>query len=158
MILNVLTELAACLCAQVQTDNPDLGDPCFCGVMPGQAALLDYTRDCSDGGVAWVRMVQGYPSTTVGQADQRLGNCGTGWGYDVEVGIVRSVAIEVEAPDEAESLATAEQQYKDMNTMRKAISCCSGLRSSDYILGPYTPYGPNGGVVGGSWTLYVGTV
>jgi hypothetical protein len=35
--------------------------------------------------------------------------------------------------------------------MRRAVACC--LNSKDWILGGYAPLGPQGGVVGGVWTL-----
>lgn len=154
-ITDLLEGLAACLCAQIATD----GSPgtCFCGVVPGDAALGDYAGDCADlNGVAWVRLALTYPSVTIGQQDQRVANCGSGIGIDVEMGIIRSFDVDVDSPDEAEALATATLQMDDMMTMRRAILCCSDLNPKDFILGSYRPLGPLGAMVGGAWTLYVG--
>ena len=153
-IIQRMTDLATCLCAQIVVDlSPE---PCWCGVMPGQEALLEALGDACDGGIAWVRLITSYPSQIVGQASTLTGNCGMGTGFDLEVGIARVVTVEEEAPDPAEALAAVEQQIKDMDTMRRAIGCCPALPKPDYILGAYTPLGPLGGVVGGSWTVFVG--
>lgn len=124
--------------------------------MPGEAALIDALGNDCDGGVVWVRLISAYPSESIGQQSQRVGNCGTGTGFDLEVGIMRLVTIEENAPDPAESLAQVEQQLKDMVTMRRAITCCDAIQGNDYILGQYVPSGPLGGALGGSWTVYVG--
>lgn len=153
-LTETLTSLAACLCAQITVDGSP--EPCWCGVMPGQAALFEPLGDHCEGGMAWVRLANAYPSVAVGQADTSLANCGSGTGIDVEVGIVRVIEIDEDALDEAANLAIVEQQIKDMTTMRKAIQCCGAISPRDVILGSYTPYGPLGAVVGGTWTVYIG--
>jgi hypothetical protein len=42
-----------------------------------------------------------------------------------------------------------------MMVMRRAVACCPG--STDWILGAYVPTGPQGGLVGGYWTLEMWT-
>lgn len=153
-IMERMTELAACLCAQIVVDESP--EPCWCGIMPGQDALLEMLGDDCEGGVAWVRLASVYPSEIIGQQSTRTGNCGMGTGFDLEVGIARLVTVNEEAPTPAEALAATEQQVKDMETMRRAIGCCPALPKPDYILGNYTPTGPLGGVVGGTWTVFVG--
>ncbi len=149
-----MSDLAECLCAQIVVDESP--EPCWCGVMPGQAALIEALGNECDGGLAWVRLVSAYPSQIIGQASTLTGNCGMGTGFDLEVGIMRLVVVEEDAPDPAQSLAAVEQQIKDMETMRRAIGCCPALPKQDYILGQYTPSGPLGGVVGGTWSVFVG--
>lgn len=155
-IADVLIALASCLCEQIQTDESPA--PCFCGVIPGDSAIQEYAGDCDgDGcGMAWVRLVTSYPSATVGQAVTTQGNCGANIGADVEIGIMRCISAE-EVPNEAELLESFDQQMKDMETMRRALLCCSTLNSKDFILGSYRPTGPIGGLVGGTWTIYLAT-
>lgn len=152
-IMERLTDLAACLCAQIVTDGSP--EPCWCGIMPGQEALLEALGNDCDGGVAWVRLSSVYPSVSVGIADTNLGNCSTGTGFEVEMGIARLVGIDEDAPTPAESLEAAEQQVKDMVTMRRALVCCDSISGKDYILGQYVPLGPLGAVVGGTWTIFL---
>lgn len=153
-ILSRMTALAACICEQIRTDGSP--EPCWCGVMPGQEALLEALGNACDGGLAWVRLASVYPSEIIGQPSQKTGNCGTGTGFDLEMGIARLVTVEEEAPDEAEALAAVDQQVIDMQTMRRALACCGAIKRTDYILGQYTPLGPLGGVVGGTWTIFCG--
>lgn len=150
---DLLVNLASCVCAQIAEDESP--EPCWCGVMPGNAALLDYVYDCEDGGLAWTRLMQSYPSTTVGQQDTRTNNCGSGVGVDIEVGILRPYPVTTEAPDEALSLEITEQQIKDMTTMRRAIRCCAAIDPHDLILGTYQPLPVGGAAYGGIWTVYV---
>ena len=148
----MLLSLAGCLCAQIEADGSP--QPCFCGVVPGEAAVAQYAGDCDTrDGMAWVRLTTGYPSVSVGQIDQRVGNCKSGTGFDVEVGILRAFPVEEEAPTDAELLAAFDQQMKDMLTMRRAIECCDAISSKDFILGSYRPSGPLGGLVGGIWNV-----
>jgi hypothetical protein len=55
---------------------------------------------------------------------------------------------------------TAEQQFEatrlqmaDMQAMRRAIQCC--LAKDKHVLGAYTPIGPDGNAVGGTWTVSI---
>lgn len=155
-ISEILSGLAACLCAQITED--DSPETCFCGVIPGGGVVADYAGDCDDvNGMAWVRLITSYPAQSVGQALQQVGNCSVGVGIDVEIGMLRRYPLDAEALDEATLLELVDQQIKDMHTMRKAVQCCAGnsFGNKDYILGSYTPVGPDGDLVGGTWTLYL---
>jgi hypothetical protein len=47
-------------------------------------------------------------------------------------------------------------QMAAMSAIRRAVLCCfPGARSQDVILGVYLPIGPQGGVVGGTWSISV---
>lgn len=153
----VLPALAGCLCEQIEADGN--GSVCFCGVVPGSAMIADYGgEDCDEVGCGsgWVRLAAMYPSQTVGIADQSLGNCGIGIGVDIEVGLVRCFGMDEQPPTEEEVLEATMLQMADAETVRKAIQCCGILRRPDYILGQYTPIGPQGGLLGGSWIVHVG--
>lgn len=154
-VQTVLTELSTCLCAQVQVDG--LPPVCFCGIVPGAEIAMDSAGDCDDAcGMAWVRLASAYPATTIGQPSLRVGNCGVGIGLDIELGIGR--CIEVGQSDgsgltpEQLSVAAALQEA-DMMAMWRAVACCR--QSNDWVVGQYTPFGPEGGVVGGTLIVAV---
>lgn len=156
-VQSTLHALAECLCAQIATD--DSPAMCFCGVVPGDAAVADYAGDCdTETGMAWVRLISTYPATGVGVPDERAGNCGAALGFDVEVGILRMMSVGDDLgnpPTAAEQLAAVDQQVKDMMTMRRAVACCPALPGKDFTLNTYTPQGPYGALVGGFWTISV---
>lgn len=144
-----LQALALCLCAEVAKDKPT----CFCGVLPGAAIAHDYTSNCEEAcGMAWVRMDAAQPVTGIDLVDETVFNCGSDLGFSVEVGIIRCSVLpsDGEAPTDAEQLEMAVQQLTDMATMRTAIACCD---VGDLILRAYQPFGPTGGVVGGTWLV-----
>lgn len=154
-----LSSLAECLCDTITAEG--VPAVCFCGVVPGEAAASDYfgTGNCTKGvcGMAWVRLVNMYPSTSVGIADVTVGNCSKELGLDVEVGIMRcyqSARDERGNPPTLAYVAEATaQQVLDAEVMYKAISCCDDISSHDLVVGTYQPLGPEGGVVGGFWML-----
>jgi len=145
-----ITELATCLCAQIITDG--LPPVCFCGVVPGAEVALDYAGDCKDAcGMAWVRLASSYPSTAIGQPSILPGNCGVGIGFDVEIAIMRCIEAgdaDGSPPEPGVLAAAAVLQYEDMLAMWRAVACCR--QSKDWIMGAYTPVGPEGGLVGGA--------
>jgi hypothetical protein len=156
----LLVNLSAC----VETTLAEKSRPtlCFNGPIPGDGVTSDWFGECEDGGpcgMGWVRLITAYPSTTVGQANTATGNCGKGLGLDIEVGILRCTSVslpeDVEV-EENEALERTEEVLADMLALREAITCCSDLPSSDFILGAWSPMGPLGGLVGGVWTLYAG--
>lgn len=152
-ITTLLTELSTCLCAQILTD----GTPpvCFCGVMPGAVVSLDYAGECeNECGMAWVRLLQSYPSATLGQPSATPGNCSAAIGVDVELAIVRCIEVggpDGQPPEPAVLAAAAVLQQADMMSMWRAVACCRN--SKDWVIGQYTPYGPEGGLVGGTLTI-----
>jgi hypothetical protein len=156
----LLTDLAACLC--VTLEDWGLPPTCFCGVLPGQSVALDYFGGCEDdscgNGMAWVRLAALYPAMVVGVPNQTPGNCDTTLGIDFEIGVVRCISAGLDdgEPVPVEELAASTYlQTQDALAMRAAMACCSPLTSKDYVLGAYTPYGPEGLVVGGTWTAVV---
>jgi hypothetical protein len=157
-INEVLASLVACLCEQIA--EAGLPDPCFCGLVPGEAAAADYIGDCNDRcGMAWVRLVSLYPSSIIGAADTTPGNCAKGLGADIEIGIMRCITAgesDGSPPSPAELLDATLLQVTDAIVMWKTVYCCDGIDNADFILGQYQPLGPGGGTVGGVWNLSVG--
>jgi hypothetical protein len=149
-----LLALATCLCAEIEA-NPVTPGVCFCGLVPGALVAFDYMGDCgAQCGMAWVRIANAYPSQIIGAPSVVPGNCANALGLDVEVGIVRCIpGLDEDGtpPGEDALLASTLWQMEDANTMRRAIMCCEGSRG--FLLGPYAPIGPDGGLVGGSWLV-----
>ena len=150
-VLSVMLEqLATCLCGKIT--ELDLPAPCYCGVLPGAGVAVD-TGECLDGdGMAYVRLVNTYPSETPGVQLTRPGNCGVSLGFDLEVGMWRNYPIdELGNPiGEVDNLAVSRLQMADLDAMMKAISCGCWLDPADYVVGQYAPAGPMGGMVGGT--------
>jgi hypothetical protein len=156
-VWDAVEALATCLCSEIL--NPDNGVPdvCFCGVVPGDAAVVQYAGDCSEKcGMAWVRLGSVYPASSVGVLDQSPGNCTASIGYDVELGIVRCMSVGDEQgnlPPPEELLAAAELQAKDALVLWRAVYCCDVVEPKTVIVGNYVPLGPDGGLVGGIITV-----
>lgn len=153
----ILEALAECLCRQIKdTDGPDV---CFCGVIPGEAAVADYAGNCNMAcGMAWVRLMSAYPADGVNIPNEKPGNCSSGLGLQIEMGMLRCIASgdsQGNPPSQAELLRASLQTSADALLMRKAVFCCDAVPTKDFILGNYTPTGPLGGLVGGTWGLAV---
>lgn len=157
-VLRTMTEMAACLLAQIEADG--LPEPCWTGIMPGSQAVASFMPSCFDGespdGMAWVRMSTAYPAMEPGlQIDTPLNSMIAPMGYELEVGIARSLPVPQEGIDPAEAAKVTDLQIRDMHCIRKAILCCEVFERGDLLLGPYTPFGPEGAIVGGSFQLGV---
>ena len=133
----------------------DGADPvCFCGVVPGEAMAIDYVESCDDTcGMAWVRLIAVVPANGFGIPNTNTGNCGAALGIDIEVGMARCFPTPDDGgpPDAETQLAIAAQVNADMMVMRRAIACCPGSR--DWVIDGYSPFGPQGGSIGGIWGL-----
>jgi hypothetical protein len=149
-----LSDLAACLCAQIE--DSELPGLCFCGVVPGDAAVGDHAGDCNDVcGMGWVRLATAYPAASVGIPNEEPGNCSSGMGMDVEIGVLRCLEIPSDgsAPSAAALAEATELQQADMLMMWRAVMCCDAFIPSEVKMGGYRPMGPLGGLVGGAFTI-----
>lgn len=155
---SLLCDIAACLCAELTPEGAPGSGLCFCGVAPGRTFAEDYIFGCdSKCGAAWVRLITAYPADGPGLRAENPTRCGSFLGADIEVGVIRCVEQESDGapPTEAAMEDATAQQIADMVAIRKALACCPSLNDLDYSLGHYTPSGPNGAVVGGTWTVSV---
>lgn len=151
--------LLAALVVQLREDGLDT-DLCAKAIYPGMLVPLDYGLE-SCGGQAFVRMTTAVPSSVFPNADASPMSCLTTLAYTFEVGVSRPstyldfAAGEANLPSDEEQIASAHNQYADMMAIRAAVK-----RTRDdvdlVVLGAYTPFGPDGGVVGGYWTVTVG--
>lgn len=144
-----MVALQQCVCEEIEKRG--LPSVCFCGVVPGSTAVLDFAEE----GMAWVRLNTAAPSIVFPSQDQSLRSCGAPLAYQFEVGIVRCAPTlddDGSPPTLEEQFEATRLQMADMEAIRAAIQCC--LPNASKILNSYTPYGPQGGALGGWWTVY----
>ncbi len=151
--------LAACLCAEIQDPENGVPDVCFCGVIPGDAAVAQYAGNCKDKcGMAWVRLASAYPANAPGIILTEASTCTTGMGADIEIGMLRCMTVGDERgnmPSPQEQTDAFELQMADLMVMWKAILCCNAFPGKDILLSQYQPAGPEGGLVGGTFTISI---
>lgn len=147
-----LSELASCLCAElVRSEMPPT---CFCGVVAGEPAF-DLTEQ--DDGFAWVRLMQVYPSGSFPNPSIDGRSCGYPLVAQVEMGLMYcfpAAKLAEEQPTVEEQWEAARLQSAGLAAMRRAIECCY-KKADEFALGAYTPIGPDGGFVGGSWVVFL---
>lgn len=131
---------------------------CAKTVLHGQVVPLDYGAE-SCGGMAWVRLTQAFPSVDFPEpADEPRRSCSGRLAYALEVGVARPAPIphdsngEFILPSDQENTATAALQHEDMEAIYEALI---DTDIEDLMVEAYNPFGPQGGVVGGAWTLTV---
>lgn len=149
----LMERLADCLC-ETLTERGVLPGGCFCDIMPGDQAVWDYSS-----GMAWVRLASVVPSSVFPNQDFELNNCGTTLAGEIEVGVLQCTPVggaDGSPPEPSQRREAARLQMASMAAMRAAILCCADGNDLDLILGAYDPQGPNGGLVGGVWTVSVG--
>jgi hypothetical protein len=145
----LLNGLSACLCAELTVAQEESGVPfpCLCTTLPGATVAHDVY---GQGGMAWSRLVGIDPVTS------NVGHCAVEFDVTVEVGIMRcapTMSEEGDPPSDAEQLAASMLQNFDMGILHKVLTCCPVPKSFTFILiGPFVPYGPDGAVLGGTWS------
>jgi hypothetical protein len=147
----LLDVLAAAL--EAFDEAPGVVAPCAAGVVAGAAAAVDRGLDTADGccGQLWVRLVSLYPSRTFPDPDGRPTDAGSvSWAVVVEVGSVRP------APSMDEEQEAAWVAVTDQAVLRYALlTRYAEDREVQLVLGTFTPFGPEGGVVGGALTATI---
>lgn len=140
------------------------GDTNFCVVslMPGSDVPYDYGQE-SCGGILWIRLTSAAPSVAFPAADITVDNCFATLAYPLEIGIMRPAPLaevvndQFILPTAAENAAATDRQILDMQAIYRAMfEFKANDEVEDLMPGSYTPRGPEGGVVGGVWTLAVG--
>ena len=156
MLAILLEELSAGL-----ADADLLDSMCAVSVFPGTAVPVDYVGGDTCGSMAWVRHVSSNPTTRFPSADLSIDNCAYSLAHIIEVGIIRPAPIPesdgstIDLPDDIVHFNSAMELADDMILMKEAIA--RAAKSIDFvILGSYIPVGPEGGAVGGLWSLTVG--
>lgn len=160
----LVEQAVACLVAEFAAAEPDVASPGFIGPVPGAVLVADYIGvegECE--GMAWVRLTSSFQSLVLpnSEATPRATAFGS-QAFSFEMGTLRctpevsEVYGQVELPTpEAQATAT-ELQLADMQIMRRAILCC--MKGREFVLGDYTPMGPEGAALGGYWSFVVSAV
>lgn len=147
----LMVALQQCLCEVIAARGLLPGD-CFCGILPGDSPSWDYSN-----GMAWVRLIDSYPSTTFPSPNTTpRASCAAMLVATLEVGILQcapGIDGSNNLPTQADQFESARLQIAGMRAMQQAIVCCE---TDLVVLGNYTPVGPQGGLVGGTWQINIG--
>lgn len=154
LVWPAMTALAECLCTEIIASG--LPPTCLCGVLPGEQIDASYVS--SSEGMAWVRLAGAYPYQSFPNATVSGNSCVMPLAFEIEVGALWCAPVgdsRGNPPSMEAQFETAEIQVAAMAAMHRAIRCCLPTERAQSALGQYTPAGPEGGVVGGTWNLYV---
>jgi hypothetical protein len=148
------------------SSNPPLGGGTntvrvFAGAATPLAAVDIHVNDCGCDGdpFLWVRLVNRYRSKTFPQPYVGADNCATQIAVGVEVGVARCAVISTEGADWKALAEEAEISLDDSGRIELALcraaslmrsSSCSDMQAIDAVV----PYGPDGGVIAWTGTLY----
>jgi hypothetical protein len=155
----VLLDLLDCLRTEV---DRLLHPPANVSLRPGSVMelLMSQGRDECCEGVAWVRVIQVYPSSTFPIQDLVWdGPCGpAAWAVQVELGVARCAPTpdmsEIPSSDVWDALSL--QVMDDAAAVRKAVCCYTASNLDRMILeGQWLPTAVEGGCVGGAQILTV---
>lgn len=152
----MLAELLERLSAQIKAKGRE-DRYCSITIQPGNAVVFDFDEDCR--GMAWVRLVSSNPTASFPTPAATLNNCAYTLAYTVEVGMIgpapqmTDTMGEFALPDDVELFEASMRQAEELEMMHQAIR---SAKIPEKILGDYTPQGPEGGVMGGIWTVTVG--
>lgn len=136
-------------------------DFCIATTFPGAAVPLDYGAEATCKGTMWVRLIAANPSTTFPTPDTSVDTCYAPLAYPLELGILRKAPIattplgKLRLPSAEEHAVATRKQMDDLEAMHRGLK---RLRKDVELMtiGTYQPIGPDGGLVGGIWTLSVG--
>jgi hypothetical protein len=147
----LMVQMHQCLC-ETLTERGLMPGACFCGILPGDQAVWDYSD-----GMAWVRLVDSYPSTAFPAANTtpRV-SCSAMLVATLEVGLLQcapQMGGDGSLPTQEAQMEASRLQIAGMRALQQAIACCD---LPLIVLGTYTPQGPQGGLVGGFWQINVG--
>lgn len=159
MSLNaILAELLESLTAQIRKAGKQ-DDYCSITVQPGNAVVFDFGPESGCGGIAWVRLVSANTTVSFPNSDVTVDSCAYTLAYTVEMGMAAPAPIMENhlgafvLPEDTELFDAAMRQSDELEMMFTALKLA---RIPEKIIGDYTPQGPEGGVMGGSWTVLVG--
>lgn len=154
----ILAELLEALTAQIRAADKE-EDYCSITIQPGNAVVFDFGPESGCGGTAWVRLVSANPTVSFPAADVGINSCAFALAYTVEMGMVGPAPVmentlgEFVAPSDVELFDAAMRQSDEVELMFRALQAA---KIPEKIIGDYTPAGPEGGVMGGTWTVTVG--
>lgn len=148
--IQILAGLLEALTAQIRAAGKE-DSYCSITVQPGNAVSFDFGPESDCGGIAWTRLVASSPA--VGRNE-----CVMWMVHTIEVGMVGPVPGleytlgEYSVPDDAELFDAATRQSDEFVMLFNALQ---GAGIPGLTIGDYLPSGPEGGVLGGSFTVTV---
>lgn len=158
MILPVMVDLGAEVAAELVKRGLVPIDKII--IQPGSEFVVDYAGNGKDCGEIDVNLVQAYPTDNFPEPDA-TGNCVSALAFELNVSIMRcaapthGTAQSPKPPTLAEQLASTAEHLADMQAARCAIKVVLARLERDYVLQAFTPIGPQGQTVGGTWTVIV---
>ena len=157
----IVEELLGCL----EDRLTEIGaPPCRAVWHPGSSVPWDACGTTTAGaeGQAWVAVPRVFPSDNFPAETTDAHRCfPRGYAAEITVGVLRCAATLDEhgrPPPPEDVLADARKQSRDRQASLETIVCCLMGEDADpgiYRLGGWTPLGPDGGCVGGAWTVTV---
>lgn len=151
--------LLASLTVELRKDGT-LDKLCAVTLFGGDSIPMDYgLEEC--GGMMWARLSGANPTLAFPAADTTSASCTATLAFGVELGVIRPAPIveeragRITLPSEDDQRRAALAQYVDMLAMHRAYQ---SARSDidQMVIGAYQPYGPQGGVMGGTWGATIG--
>jgi hypothetical protein len=145
-------------CLETAIDGMGSPTPCMTAVFPGAQVAIDYCNPCGPDqcGMAWVRLASVFPSTVFPIQDATSTPCPPPMAVTVDIGIARCAPVgddDGNPPSTDEWEAASAVQIADMTAIQDAVLCC--FTGKKVVFGAYQPLGPEGGCVGGVWTVAV---
>jgi len=148
--IQILAELLEALTAQIRAAGKE-DDYCSITVQPGNAVSFDFGPESGCGGIAWTRLVASSPAVGAN-------GCVMWLVHTIEVGMVGPVPGleytlgEYSVPEDTELFDAAQRQSDELVMLFTALKN-SGVEG--LTIGDYAPSGPEGGVMGGYFTVTV---
>lgn len=154
----MMAALLEALTAEIRAAGKE-DDFCAVTIYPGTAVPVDFGPESDCRGTAWVRLAGANPSVSFPAADNRVNNCSYSLAYTVEMGMVGPAPVLEDSlgrftvPDDVEQFEASMRMMDELEMMHRAIKA-AGI--DQMVLGDWTPQGPEGGVMGGLWTMQIG--
>lgn len=122
--------------------------------------LIAQGRDECCEGLAWIRLVQIYPSSDFPAVDETYLKCQLGWAVVVELGVVRCAPIgdENDLPTCNQWTELANSITADTAALRRTLMRFKALddyRHTPYVPGTWEPMTTEGGCAGGAMLVTV---
>lgn len=142
-------------------DELPIPGPCSVGLVAGSMAAVDRGLDCAGGcaGQLWVRLEALHPTLEFPAPHGGAVRGPLSWAVVVEVGLVRPAPMirgdgpTLALPSMAEETDAADTALLDAAVLREALVVrYAQALDVGIALGSWTPFGPSGGIVGGTWT------
>lgn len=132
---------------------------CFTSILPGGQVPIDYAAEACTG-FMWVQLINANPTQRFPSPVSEPNACVSTLALTVQVGLMRPALLpeefqgEITLPTGDEQEEEAEKQFADMEAMLAGIM---GADIDQILVTQYEPAGPDGGAVGGTWTVQIGS-